>query len=77
MRILQTKYFLFLILMITLSMDVLGQCSMCRAIAESNQQGGGAIATGLNNGILYLMMFPYLLIGGVGYLWYRHKKAVK
>ena len=77
MKIFQRKYFLTLILMIALSMDMMGQCSMCRAIAESNQQGGGAIATGLNNGILYLMMFPYLLIGGVGYLWYRHKKAVK
>lgn len=35
---------------------------MCRAVAESSQSGGSSIADGLNTGILYLMMFPYLLL---------------
>ena len=38
------------------------QCSMCRAVAESSQNGGSSIANGLNTGILYLMLFPYLLL---------------
>ncbi|MAP02158.1 MAG: hypothetical protein CMD01_04995 [Flavobacteriales bacterium] len=38
------------------------QCSMCRAVAESSQNGGSSIANGLNTGILYLMLFPYMLL---------------
>ena len=36
-----------------------GQCSMCRAVVESDISGKG---TGINNGIVYLMAFPYALV---------------
>lgn len=36
------------------------QCAMCRAVVES---GNPSAAEGLNSGILYLMIFPYILIG--------------
>ncbi len=45
------------------------QCAMCRAVLESEEDG--AAAEGVNNGIVYLMAFPYLLVGGVGYVIYR------
>ena len=35
------------------------QCSMCRAVVESDSSGKGS---GINNGIVYLMAFPYLLV---------------
>jgi hypothetical protein len=35
---------------------------MCRAVVES---GNTSQAEGLNTGILYLMVFPYLLVGGL------------
>jgi hypothetical protein len=54
-----------------------GQCSMCRAVSESNLKGGGSAAVGLNNGIMYLMAFPYIMIGMVAFLWYRHRQANK
>ena len=38
------------------------QCAMCRVVAESSQDAGESIANGLNTGILYLMIFPYILI---------------
>ena len=40
------------------------QCAMCRAVLETEE--GGEAAKGINNGIVYLMIFPYLLVGGVG-----------
>jgi hypothetical protein len=46
------------------------QCAMCRAVIES--QGDTAQAEGLNNGITYLMIFPYLLVGAIIYLIYRN-----
>lgn len=45
---------------------------MCRAVLESEAEG--SMAEGINNGIPYLMVFPYLLIGGVGFMIYRMRK---
>jgi hypothetical protein len=42
------------------------QCAMCKAVLESNSGGGGSLAgRGVNDGILYLMGFPYLLMFAV------------
>ncbi len=48
------------------------QCSMCRAVLES--EADQSTAKGINDGILFLMIFPYLLVGGVGYFIYRSRK---
>lgn len=49
-----------------LSYDVAySQCSMCRAVLQSEE--GQQTAKGINNGILYLMAIPYLLVGLVGW----------
>ncbi len=45
------------------------QCAMCRAVLESGE--GQDIAKGVNSGIKYLMLFPYLVIGGLFFLIYR------
>jgi hypothetical protein len=44
------------------------QCAMCRAVLES--EDGQNAAKGINDGIVYLMIIPYLLIGGLGYIIY-------
>jgi len=49
------------------------QCSMCKAVAES--ANGGGFGAGLNYGILYLMIFPYLIMGGIAYRLYRARKT--
>jgi hypothetical protein len=51
------------------------QCAMCRAVLESEE--GGQAAKGINNGIMYLMIFPYLLIGGIGFFVYRSRQKAK
>jgi hypothetical protein len=48
---------------------------MCRAVLESDENS--QTAKGVNNGIMYLMVFPYLLIGAVGYAIYRSRKEAK
>lgn len=50
------------------------QCPMCRMSAESNLQNGGQAGRGLNNGILYMLATPYLLVGLIGYLWWRNRR---
>ena len=49
------------------------QCAMCRAVLESEE--GQNTAKGINNGIVYLMAIPYILIGGLGYFIYRKLKS--
>ena len=47
------------------------QCAMCKAVVEN---GDISMAEGVNNGITYLMVFPYLLIGILFFVIYRYKK---
>ena len=52
------------------------QCAMCRATLENNVSNGNiGIAAGINIGILYLFVAPYLAVGVLGYLWYRTSKS--
>ncbi|MFT5751243.1 MAG: hypothetical protein ACI86L_000744 [Dokdonia sp.] len=48
------------------------QCAMCRAVLESEEDN--STAKGVNNGIKYLMVIPYLLVGGVFYAIYHSRK---
>lgn len=50
------------------------QCPMCRMAAESNLKNGGTAGKGLNNGILYMLTAPYLLVGAIGYIWWRNRR---
>lgn len=45
------------------------QCAMCRAVLESEEDN--STAKGINNGIKYLMVIPYILVGGVFYFVYK------
>lgn len=56
------------------SISTNAQCAMCKAVVEN---GDISMAEGVNNGITYLMVFPYLLIGGLFYTLYRYKKNAK
>lgn len=56
--------------------DLMAQCPMCRIAAESNLENGGTAGSGLNTGILYMLMMPYILIGVLGFIWYRNRKPI-
>lgn len=74
MRIL-TLFALILLFAMMPSMDCLAQCAMCRATVEASiVDGQTTIASGLNTGILYLLIMPYLLIGTIAYFWYKNSK---
>lgn len=54
------------------SADLEAQCAMCRAVLESEE--GQQTAKGINNGIVYLMAIPYILVGAVGVAVFRMLK---
>jgi hypothetical protein len=51
------------------------QCAMCRAALESEDNGVKAEA--VNDGIVYLMAIPYVLVGILGYAIYKMRYANK
>lgn len=56
----------------------MAQCAMCKSSIESNQKEqvlhAKSRAEGLNTGILYLMVLPYLIFGVLGFFWYKNSK---
>ncbi len=55
---------------------VWAQCPMCRTAVESNLKNGGTEGAGLNTGIMYLLLAPYLIVAVLGYMWYKNRKEV-
>lgn len=45
------------------------QCAMCRAVLESEEDQ--SLAQGVNDGIVFLMAIPYILVLVIGYIVYR------
>jgi hypothetical protein len=51
------------------------QCAMCRSTLENNfSNGDPGIAAGINTGILYLLVLPYLAVLTLGYFWYKSSR---
>lgn len=59
------------------SLDSNAQCSMCQATAETSRDAGSSNSEGLNKGIMYLFFTPYLIIGTVGYFWWKKRKEAQ
>jgi hypothetical protein len=55
-------------IIILTSMVSKAQCSMCTKTAS---QLGEKPALGLNNGILYLMLAPFAIMGVIAYRWWK------
>jgi hypothetical protein len=63
-----------IVFLLLIDLTFYAQCAMCKATLESDLASGGTVGKGINNGILYLMIFPYLIVGVGGYFIYRHFK---
>ncbi|MGO4918375.1 hypothetical protein [Maribacter spongiicola] len=70
-----TKYvfLLVVVLFLLIPLDAEAQCAMCRAVLES--ESSGKAAEGINNGIVYLMAVPYVLVAGLFYFIYKKMRA--
>lgn len=65
---LKTKV-IYILFSIFYSLNTNAQCAMCRASLES--EGNTMKAEAVNDGIVYLMVIPYVLVGIVGVVVYR------
>jgi hypothetical protein len=67
------KCILILLLFFSVGMtaELSAQCSLCKKTA---QQLGEKPAKGLNAGIIYLAAAPMLIVGFIGYRWYKRNR---
>jgi len=63
------KKFYVLLFTFFLTLSAKAQCAMCRAVLESGEEQSAA--EGINDGIMFLMAVPYILVATMGYFIYR------
>ncbi len=61
-----------------LGQDLYAQCAMCRGTVESSMGNGrNNVGVGLNTGIMFLFVMPYIIVAVIGYLWYRNSIKIR
>ncbi len=65
------KRILFILFMALSASQAMSQCSMCTKTAASLDDKS---AKGLNAGILYLAALPLLMMGFVGFRWWKQHR---
>jgi hypothetical protein len=70
------KKLIFSLLLALLTLAALSpaqaQCVMCKSQVEAARaERDDYDVAGLNKGIVYMMTVPYILMGAVGFFWYR------
>ncbi|HKO76157.1 MAG TPA: hypothetical protein VJU52_03015 [Flavobacterium sp.] len=66
------KVYFYILCSLFFSFSSYAQCAMCRAALSGDENKAKAAA--VNDGIVYLMVIPYVLVGAIGYYVYRMKK---
>lgn len=66
------RVFFYILCFLFFSLSSYAQCAMCRAALSGDENKTKAAA--VNDGIVYLMVIPYVLVGALGYYVYRMKK---
>lgn len=69
------KKIFFVVSFFLISISGQAQCAMCRAALASGENGVQAEA--VNDGIVYLMAIPYILVGALGFAIYKMKYGKK
>jgi hypothetical protein len=64
----------FFVLLTLAAAPAFSQCSVC---AKTSLQMGEKPAKGLNTAILYLMFAPFLIVGIIGYRWWKTNKKIE
>lgn len=68
-------FLLVAVLAVVVSFSATAQgCSMCAGVTETSTQAGASAAAGINKGVMYIFMMPYLIIGTIWFFWWRAKK---
>lgn len=75
MKLTNVKTTILFLVVLLFSQFSNAQCAMCRAVLETEETG--IKAESINDGIVYLMAFPYILLALVSWGIYRIMKKKK
>jgi uncharacterized membrane protein len=69
---------LFLTVLILIIAHVaFSQCAMCTEVADEASRNGNSAGDGINKGVLYLFLAPYLIVGTIGFIWWRSRRKAQ
>ena len=78
MKKLLSKSIFVLLLLVLSTHQLWAQCAMCRGSVQSTMGNGrNDVGVGLNTGIMYLFVMPYLIFTCIAYLWYKKSRQAR
>ncbi len=70
------KPLLLILLVMVVAQVAYSQCAMCTEVADEASRNGNSAGDGINKGVLYLFLSPYLIVATIGFiLWRSRRKA--
>ena len=70
------KPLVLILLVMTVAHVAYSQCAMCTEVADEASRNGNSAGDGINKGVLYLFLSPYLIVATIGFiLWRSRRKA--
>ena len=72
------KPLLLTVLILVIAHVAFSQCAMCAEVADESARNGNTAGDGINKGVLFLFLSPYLIVGTIGFiLWRSRRKALQ
>lgn len=71
------KSLLLTLLLLVVAHFAFSQCAMCTEIADQSSQNGNSAGDGINKGVLYLFLSPYLIVATIGFIWWRSRRRAQ
>lgn len=68
------KYFKIIVVFCFIHLTVADSHAQCSVCTKTASQLGEKPAKGMNSGILYLMAAPFVIVGFIGYRWWKTNK---
>ena len=68
------KWALIVLFTIHYSLFTMGSSAQCSICTKTSQQLGEKPAKGMNSGILYLAFAPFVIVGYIGYRWWKNNR---
>ena len=72
-----TGIIVLLVMVMLVAMPAFSQCAMCTAVADEAAKNGSTAGDGINKGVLYLFLSPYLIVGTIGFIWWRTRRKAQ
>ena len=71
------KIIFLTVLILVVAHVAFSQCAMCTEVADEASKNGSSAGDGINKGVLYLFLSPYLIVGTIGFIWWRSRRKAQ